>query len=193
MIGQLGMGGTEKQVILLARGLRERGIDTSVWALFGGTETCHGDALRRDGIRVVDMGLRRYRNLGQALPNFSGLGGMVMRLRQERPDIIHAFLFHSYVTGALVAKMARIPVFVAGRRSLGNFKEGRPVALAAEWLATRFTDLIIANAVAVAEDTKRLSGLATTRLRLSTTACPSRHSPRFHLPLSRRPIRSCSA
>ena len=51
--------------------------------------------------------------------------------------------------------MARIPVFVAGRRSLGNFKEGRPVALAAERLTTRFTDLIIANAVAVAADTKR--------------------------------------
>jgi glycosyltransferase involved in cell wall biosynthesis len=155
MIGQLGMGGTEKQVILLARGLRERGIDTSVWALFGGTETCYGQALRRDGIRLVDVGLHGYRDLSQALPNFARLGDMTMRLRRERPDIVHAFLFHSYITGAPVARMARIPVFVAGRRSLGNFKEGRPVALAAERLTTRFTDLIIANAVAVAEDTKR--------------------------------------
>ncbi len=155
MIGQLGVGGTEKQVVLLARGLHERGIDCSVWVLYGGTETYYGDALRRDGIRLVDVGLHGYRDLYRALPNFARLGGMTRRLRRERPDVVHAFLFHSYITGAPVARMARIPVFVAGRRSLGNFKEGRPVALAAERLTTHFTDLIIANAAAVAEDTKR--------------------------------------
>ena len=155
MIGQLGMGGTEKQVVLLACGLRERGIDISVWVLFGDTETYHRDALKRAGIRVVDVGLYRYRNLGRALQNLARLCGMIMRLRRERPDIVHAFLFHSYVTGVPAARIARIPVFVAGRRSLGFFKEGRPVALAAERLTTRFTDLIIANAEAVAEDTKR--------------------------------------
>jgi glycosyltransferase involved in cell wall biosynthesis len=80
---------------------------------------------------------------------------MTIRLHRERPDIVHAFLFRSYVVGAPVARMARIPVFVAGRRSLGDFKEGRPVALAAERLATRITDLIIANAEAVAADTER--------------------------------------
>jgi L-malate glycosyltransferase len=155
MIGQLGTGGTEKQVVLLARGLRERGINTSVWALYSGVETYYGDALRRDGIRLVDVGLHGYRDLWQALPNFARLGGMIMRLRRERPDIVHAFLFHSYITGAPVARMARVPVFVAGRRSLGKFKEGRPLALAVERLTTRFTDLIIANAEAVAGDTKR--------------------------------------
>jgi len=155
MIEQLGMGGTEKQVVLLACGLHERGIDTSVWVLSGDTEKCHEDALRRDGIRVVDIGLRRFRNLCQAPPNFTRLGAMTIRLHRERPDIVHAFLFRSYVVGAPVARMARIPVFVAGRRSLGDFKEGRPVALAAERLATRITDLIIANAEAVAADTER--------------------------------------
>lgn len=154
MIGQLGVGGTEKQVVLLARGLRDRGIDTSVWALFGGTETCHGDALRRDGIRVVDARIHG-RELRRVLPNFARLGALAVRLHRERPDIVHAFLFEAYVTGAPVARMARVPVFVAGRRSLGNFKEGRPVALAAERLTARFNDLIIANAEAVAQDTKR--------------------------------------
>lgn len=153
MIGQLGIGGTEKQVALLARGLHERGIDTRVWTLFGDTETCHGDALRRDGIPVVGLGFRRQ--LGNVLPNIARLGGMTMRLRRERPDIVHAFLFHSYITGVLVARAAQVPVFVAGRRSLGTFKEGRPAALAAERLATRFTDLIIANAEAVAQDTRQ--------------------------------------
>jgi L-malate glycosyltransferase len=160
MIEQLGVGGTEKQVVLLARGLHERGIETSVWVLSGGAETYHEDALRRDGIPVVDIGLNRFRNLCQASPNFARLGAMTMRLRRERPDVVHAFLFRSYVVGAPVARMAGIPVFVAGRRSLGDFKESRPVALAAERLATRITDRIIANAQAVAADTERRERLA---------------------------------
>ncbi len=174
MIGQLGTGGTEKQVVLLARGLHERGIHTSVWTLFGGAETGHGDALRQDGIPVVDLGLRRYRKLGYALPNFVRLCAMTVRLRRERPDIVHAFLFHSYVTGVPVARMARIPVFVAGRRSLGNFKDGHPVALAAERLATRFTDLIIANAEAVAEDVKRRERVGDDKVEVVYNGLPER-------------------
>lgn len=160
VIGQLGVGGTEKQVVLLARGLHERGIETSVWVLSGSPGTGHQDALRQDGIRVVDIGHRRFRSLSGATPTISQLGAMTMRLRRERPDIVHAFLFRSYVIGAPVARMARVPVFVAGRRSLGDFKEGRPVALAAERLATRITDRIIANAQAVAADTERRERVA---------------------------------
>ncbi len=155
MIGQLGIGGTEKQVVLLARGLRDRGIDTSVWALLGGARNYHEDTLRQDGIRVVNVGLHGHREICYALPDFARLGGMVARLRRERPDIIHTFLFYTYVIAAPVARLAGVPVHVAGRRSLGNYKEGHPVARAVERLATSATDLLIANAAAVAEDTKR--------------------------------------
>jgi glycosyltransferase involved in cell wall biosynthesis len=172
MIGQLGTGGTEKQVVLLACGLRERGIDTSVWSLFGDTTTSYGEVLGRDGIRLVDVGLRGYRNPCHAVPNSARLAGMTMRLRRERPEIVHAFLFHSYITGAPIARMARIPVFVASRRSLGNFKEGRPVALAAERLTTRFTDLIIANAEAVAQDTKRREGVSDDKVEVVYNGLP---------------------
>jgi glycosyltransferase involved in cell wall biosynthesis len=172
LIGQLGMGGTEKQVVLLARGLHERGIHTSVWALFGDTNNGHGDALRRDGIPVVDLGIRRYRKPSHVLPNFARLGGMTVRLRRECPDIVHAFLFHSYVTGVPVARTARVPVFVAGRRSLGTFKEGRPVALAAERLVTRFTDLIITNAEAVARDTQLRERVSSDKLEVIYNGLP---------------------
>ena len=47
-----------------------------------------------------------------------------------------------------------MPVLVAGRRSLGDFKQDRRLLLRFERLATRTTDLLIANAHAVAEDTR---------------------------------------
>ena len=64
-------------------------------------------------------------------------------------------LFHSYVTAAPAARLARVQVLVAGRRSLGDFKRGRRVLLAFERIATSVTDLLVANAEAVAEDTIR--------------------------------------
>jgi glycosyltransferase involved in cell wall biosynthesis len=172
MIGGLEMGGTEKQVVLLARGLRDRGIDTSVWALYYGTETYYGETLRQAGIKVVDVGLHGHRNPRYIWSNFARLGGMTMRLRRERPDIVHAFLFHAYIAGLPAARLAGIPVFIAGRRSLGNFKEGRSVALAAERLATRFTDLIIANAEAVAADTKRRERVRDDKLEIVYNGLP---------------------
>ncbi|HEY6275011.1 MAG TPA: glycosyltransferase [Streptosporangiaceae bacterium] len=153
MIGQLGTGGTEKQTVLLARGLRDRGIDTTVWVLFDGGR--NEDALRQAGIPVVRVELRRSRAALSVLRNAAGFAGLVLRLRRERPDIVHAFLFSAYVIAVPAARLAGIPVLVAGRRSLGNFKEGHKIARAIERLATSATDLLIANAAAVADDTKR--------------------------------------
>ncbi len=152
MIGQLGLGGTEQQVALLACGLHERGIDTSVLVMFDGGP--REEALRQAGVPVIYLGFRRFTTLRNMPANVAAFLALVRRLRQDRVDVLHAFLFHSYVTAAAAARIARVPVLVAGRRSLGFFKQDRPFLLAAERLATRGTDLLIANAQAVAEDTR---------------------------------------
>jgi L-malate glycosyltransferase len=155
LIGQLGLGGTEKQVVLLARGLRDRGVDTTVLVMFSGGP--RAEALRAVGVPVIRLGFRR-REAGRAtLPfvNTAAFLRLVRHLRRSRPDVLHAFLFHSYVIAAPAARLAGIPVLVAGRRSLGDFKEGRRLHLAIERVATRWTDLLVANALAVAEDTRR--------------------------------------
>src|SRR4051794_40505129 len=54
LIGQLGLGGTEKQVVLLAQGLRARGIETTVCLLFAGGP--REEALRAAGVPVVHLG-----------------------------------------------------------------------------------------------------------------------------------------
>lgn len=152
MIGQLGLGGTEQQVVLLACGLHERGIDTSVLVMFDGGP--REERLRQAGVPVLHLGFRRLTTVRNMPANVAAFLGLVRRLRQDRPDVLHAFLFHSYLTAAAAGRTARVPVLVAGRRSLGFFKQDRPFFLAAERLATRVTDLLIANAQAVAEDTR---------------------------------------
>lgn len=152
MIGQLGLGGTEQQVALLASGLRERGVDVAVLVMFD--DGPRGNALRAAGVPVVYLGFRRFTRLGNVPRNVAALTGLVRRLRRDQPDVLHAFLLHSYLTAAAAAWIARGPVVVAGRRSMGFFKEGRPLLLAAERVATRATSLLIANAQAVADDTR---------------------------------------
>ncbi|GLY85872.1 glycosyl transferase family 1 [Actinoallomurus iriomotensis] len=154
LIGQLGLGGTEKQVVLLAQGLRARGIDAHVLLMFEGGP--RESALRAAGVPVVHLGFASSAVGARMLPaNAVAFARLVRHLRRLRPAVLHAFLFHSYVTAAPAARLAGVRVLVAGRRSLGDFKRGRHVMLAVERLATGMTDLLVANAEAVAEDTRR--------------------------------------
>jgi glycosyltransferase involved in cell wall biosynthesis len=149
IIGQLGLGGTAKQVVLLAEGLRRGGTAVTVVVLTG--EGSREPELHAAGVPVVHLGLRRTKGW-QAIPYVLGATFRLGRyLRRTRPDVVHAFLYHSYVMGALAARYARIPVFIAGRRSLDDFKRGRPLVLAVERIAARVTDLLVANAQAVAD------------------------------------------
>jgi hypothetical protein len=92
LIGQLGLGGTEKQVVLLAQGLRDRGIDATVTLMFEGGP--REEDLRAAGVPVVHLGFVA----GAARPrmlaaNVAAFGRLVRHLRRLRPDVLHAFLF----------------------------------------------------------------------------------------------------
>jgi glycosyltransferase involved in cell wall biosynthesis len=158
MIGRLAAGGAEKQVALLAAELSRRGIPTSVVLLFHGDDPRKADLVEA-GVEVTTLGFGR-RNGHRALGyNLGVFGRLVRYLRRTRPDVVHAFLFHTYVVAAPAAWLARVPAMVAGRRSLGYFKEGRRAMLAAERVANRLTDLVVANAEAVAADAVAQEGL----------------------------------
>ena len=153
MIGQLGLGGTEQQLVVLAQGLRARGIEATVLVMFeGGPREI---ALREAGVPVIYLGFCRLGAAWQMPRNAAAFARLVRCLRRDGPDVLHAFLLHSYLIATPAARIAKVPVLVAGRRSLGTFKEGRTLLLATERLATRATDLLIANATAVAADTVR--------------------------------------
>jgi L-malate glycosyltransferase len=169
MIGQLGLGGTEKQIVLLAGGLRDRGIDVSVLTMFAGGP--REKALRDAGVPVVHLGFSRQPGLGVA-GNAAAFARLVRLLRREQPDILHAFLLHSYLTAAPAARLARVPVLVAGRRSLGDFKQDRRMVLRLERLATRRTDLLIANAHAVAQDTRERERIPAEKISVVYNALP---------------------
>ena len=191
MIGQLGLGGTEKQVVLLAQGLAGRGIDISVLVMFEGGP--HESALRGRWRSRYPSGLRPLWAARDVLRNTAAFGGLVRRLRRQRPDVLHAFLLHSYLMAAPAARMAGIPVLVAGRRSLGVFKEDRRFLLTVERFATRATDLLIANARAVAEDTEQREGVPSQKVAVVYNGLPDVAFAASRPHASRPRFRWCSA
>lgn len=150
VVGQLGLGGTERQVVLLASALRARGVDVRVASLYGG-----GPREAELAAAGVPVWVGTVAGKWQVWRLLAGLTAFVRLLRAFRPDVVHAFLFHAYVIAGPAALLAGVPVRVAGRRSLGTFLDGRTLLRAAERVTTRSYDALVANARAVADDTLR--------------------------------------
>lgn len=82
------IGGAERQVLLLAHGLRRRGWCVTLVVLTGGAG-CQGEALAKAGIGFLSLQMRK----GVADPR--GWIRLALWLRRERPDVLHAHLPHA--------------------------------------------------------------------------------------------------
>ncbi len=135
------IGGAERQVLLLARGLRRRGWRVSVIALSGrGGEPALW--LAAEGIAVLSLEMRK----GLADPR--GWGRFHRWLRRERPDVIHAHLPHA----AWLARWSRLaapaPVVIDTLHSSAVGGIGRRVGY---WTSSRLADRVTAVSHATAE------------------------------------------
>lgn len=105
---RLGVGGAENQLVRIAQGLRDRGWAVAVVSLTPSED--YVEQLRADGIEVVDLGIRKER------PSLIPVLTMRRLIRERRPDVVCAFLFHSTVLAALTAGLRRRPIVVSSLR-----------------------------------------------------------------------------
>lgn len=153
IIGTLDFGGSERQLIRLVIGLDRSRFHPVVCCL--SRRGPLADELAQHGVKVEIVsfrGLTILRDLPQVILRFRRL---VLLFREEKPDILHGFLFWAYILGTYAAKLASVPIVLASRRGLGHFKADKPHYLFLERLANRLTDLIVANAEAVKQDVLR--------------------------------------
>jgi glycosyltransferase involved in cell wall biosynthesis len=156
VIGTLDVGGAETQLVELASRIDRARFEPLVCCISSGGDLV--DTLRDRGVPTILLNFKR------AFPGFFGyvcsmprMFRMVWRfwrlVRRERPDIIHGILLAAYIMGTFIGRLAGTPIVIAGRRSLGLFKENKHLYLMLERLADRMTDLFIANSEAVRIDT----------------------------------------
>ncbi|MGA3262514.1 MAG: glycosyltransferase [Terracidiphilus sp.] len=145
------MGGAERQVILLARGLCRRGWRVSVVALSG----AGGDAaaeLTGAGSGFLSLGMRK------GLADLRGWMRFHRWLRQEKPEVVHAHLPHAAWLARWSRLAAPVRVMVDTLHSSSTGSLGRRLGYRwSRWLPDKVT--VVSQAVA---ETHILAGMAST-------------------------------
>jgi glycosyltransferase involved in cell wall biosynthesis len=136
VIPTLGLGGTERQLTLLAEGLRDSEFTPIVFTLFN--EGPYKAELERLGIEIQSINARSIYDLPGWLRFRS-------RLKKCSPDIVHTFLFDGNAWGGMAAWMSGTP-FITSRRDMDIWKKKRHHALEA-WLSKRSAG-VVANSQA---------------------------------------------
>jgi len=146
VVGQLGLGGLEKQVYLLATGLDKSRFEVAVVSMTRGGQWA--EALRRAGVSVVEMGRRGHLDLRR-------LAGMVRIFRAIRPHVVYSFNYEANAYARLAGLLAGVPILLTGER---NVYMSRRMGLL-EHVLIRFTECVICNAEAIRRDLIDRTGL----------------------------------
>jgi glycosyltransferase involved in cell wall biosynthesis len=127
------IAGAEQQVMLLAKGLRQRGWRVSVVAL-SGTGSAAAQELAQDGVAFLSLGMRK----GLADPR--GWLRFHQWLRRAKPDVVHAHLPHAAWLARWSRLAAPIPCLIDTLHSSATGKLGRRLGYAcSRWLPDHVT------------------------------------------------------
>ena len=140
----LRMGGSERQLAALARGLRRGGHDVGVAVFYAGG--AFEEELRAAGVAVHDLAKS---GRWDGLPF---LARLVRLVRRERPDVLHSYLDSPNLVAASLKRLFPATRVVWGLRSsmtdFGAYDWAWTLGARLERLASRFADAIIANSEA---------------------------------------------
>lgn len=186
VIGTLDLGGTESQLVLLAKALKKRGWRVEVFALSQGGVLA--EPLNRAGVRVLhgihrpnpspaspasataDVKSRVAPKTRPSVKAMLVLGAaatsLAVRIALTRPRVVHAFLPLTNFLGAVAGRIALAPLVITSRRGLGNHQERWPRLKRMDRIANRLSHLVVANSYAVAADTAARDGYDMGRIRV---------------------------
>lgn len=137
----LDRGGAERQLVVLAKGLADRGHPVAVAVFFGGG--AYEPELARSGVRVINLGKQGRWDI---LPFLTRL---LRLLRKERPAVLHAYLGVPNILAAVLKPLLSGTRIVWGVRAsnmdLSRYDWLSRLAYVLERRLARFADGIIAN------------------------------------------------
>ena len=143
VVASLDIGGSEQQLLSLAERLpRDRFAVEFVLLLRRGRLV---ERAERAGAHIHVHGFSR-----SLIQSARESWRFVRTMRRGHYDIVDAWLFHGYAITSLTRPVTRIPVLIAGRRSLSHHKHGfGRVERMLDRIARRSVDAIVANSDAV--------------------------------------------
>ena len=148
LLPELKWGGSEKHVIQLAAGLRERGHETRIVCLF--REGPLAGEAREKGIPFTCLNLP-YRW------GVRTLGGIREWIRSHPVDVLHTYLFGFHLFAGVPARLLKIPVLLSSRREIPHWQKGRHRWL--EKAGNLFVDRVVSCSKAVEKWTLEKEGI----------------------------------
>ncbi len=147
-------GGTERQVLALARLLdRSRFTPSLVTTAGGGALHAQFSALMP--VTVFGDPARANRARASAWGHAMTVRRLAAIYRAERPDILHAYLPSSNVLGPIAARLSGVPRVIVSKRSLSDYKDKFPLLRRVEPVGNRLADVILVNSDAVRRDVEK--------------------------------------
>lgn len=141
LIRSLDIGGAQRQLVTLARGLHGRGHRVLVVTFYAGGPLA--EELRREGVPLMALGKRGRWDLA------GPLWRAVRCIRQARPDVVHGYLADANLFATVLARLAPPARAVWGVRAsgldLGHYSWGVRALFRLSAFAARTADLIIGN------------------------------------------------
>jgi len=141
VIDDLGLGGAQRQLVLLVTALPRTRFDIEVISL-SADKAAYASAIREAGIpltMIPHAGAWSWRTFFRVWS----------RMRRVRPDIVHTWLFTADLYGRLSAWLARVPVIMSAVRSVEPWKAKHYVAV--DRLLRHVTDAFTVNARAIGD------------------------------------------
>jgi glycosyltransferase involved in cell wall biosynthesis len=167
VIGSLNIGGTERHLSMVARGLVKRGWQVVVYSLTGRGPLA--PELQKAGVIVahppMQVGPISFRRL-KILRRLVGVIHLFKTMALGRFAIAHFYLPHAYFIGAPLAFCARIPLRVMSRRSSNLYQKKRLFTRQAERVLHKTVDVVVANSMRVWGELHDGEHLPTARLAL---------------------------
>lgn len=145
LVRSLEIGGAERQLVAVARGLRRRGHEVGVAVFYRGG--VFEDELRADGIAVHDLRKRGRWETGALLLRLAAV------VRAERADVLHAYMDANVFAAVARPLFPRVKVVWGIRSAQSDFRRYgvlERVYPKLERLVSRGADAVIVNSTAAA-------------------------------------------
>lgn len=151
ILDTLQVGGAQKMQIFLAQSLRPLGIDLTVISLSDDADPALVAQLKATGVQIVTFPFPR---LFSPLSFFQ----LVLYLRREKFDLLHAYLSYSNIVGSLAGRLSGTPV-IASLRNASYDRQKYSSRTKIEDFSLKFlADRVLANGNVVGEVARIRSG-----------------------------------
>lgn len=145
------IGGTERQVYLLATGLMKRGWRVEIFSFESRGD--YGQTFEKDGIKLHVAGIRPGQSkISTLISLLTAECRLAWLLWSRRFGVVQAFLPLPNFAAAVAGRLARVPLIVTSKRNVGAHQDRIPYLRYMDIVSNRLSHKITANAKAIVVD-----------------------------------------